>query len=122
MCGWTGVSSSGFYDWVNRKSCVSFAQFDMLIRSEIRAIFFGSRDTYGHRNIREELLKQDIQTSYLEVIRIMSKEGLKAMPFMKRMNHYGKQALESTIAPNRLKRCFDVKKPVRYWADDITYI
>jgi len=122
MCEWSSVSSSGFYDWQNRKSCVSFAQFDMLIRSEIRSIFFGSRDTYGHRNIREELIKQGLQTSYLQVIRIMSEEGLKAMPFVKRSNPYGKQTLESTIAPNRLKRQFDVKKPDRYWAGDITYI
>ena len=94
----------------------------MLIRSEIRSIFFGSRDTFGHRKIREELIKQGLQNSHLQVITIMTEEGLKAMPLMKRINLYGKQTIESTIASNRLKRQFDLKKPDCYCAGDITYI
>ena len=52
----------------------------------------------------------------------MAEEGLKALPFVKKSNPYGKQTLESTIAPNRLKRKFDVKSPDKYWARYITYI
>lgn len=84
------VNSSGYYDWVNRKSTVDFTRKDLLILSEIRRIFFGSSDTYGHRNIRDELAKQDIHVPFLKVLRIMSEEGLKALPFVRKSNPYGK--------------------------------
>ena len=122
LCRYFDVSTSGYYDWVNRKSNLEFAKVDLLLRSEIRTLFFGSRDTYGHRNIKLELAKQDIHVTYRQTLRIMVEEGLKALPFVKRSNPYGKQTLESTIAPNRLRRKFDVKSPDKYWAGDITYI
>lgn len=122
MCYLFNVSSSGFYSWIQRKSNINYAREDLLLRSEIRTIFFGIRDSYGHRNIRDELSKQNIFVSFRQVLKIMAEEGLKALPFVKKTNPYGKQPLESTIAPNRLKRKFDVKKSDRYWAGDITYI
>lgn len=62
---------------------------DLLLRSEIRSLFFGSLDTYGHRNIKFELTKQDIHVTYREALRIMKEEGLKVLPFVKRSNLYG---------------------------------
>ncbi len=93
-----------------------------MIRHQVRSIFFHSRDTYGHRMIRAEMLNNGFCISYRDTLRIMYEEGLKALPFVKKTNPYSKNILESITVPNRLKRKFSPKRVDRYWAGDITYI
>ena len=51
----------------------------------------------------------------------MRTEGLQAQRGYKRKNNYGGGDL-STVAPNLLKREFNVEKPNTVWVTDITYI
>ena len=57
MCGWLGVSTSGFYDWLNRSASAT-ARRRTHLAALIQAIFDESDGTYGYRRVHAALTRQ----------------------------------------------------------------
>jgi putative transposase len=57
MCAWLDVSTSGFYEWVNRPASAN-AQRRKRLAALIQAIFDESDGTYGYRRVHAALARQ----------------------------------------------------------------
>lgn len=123
LCRVLRVSRSGFYTWINAKPArTAKDHIEHQIIEIIAPIYQKSRCTYGHRSIREELAKKGIAIGRRLVLRIMKKQGMRAIPL--RPNPYAKlaKANEHAVCKNRLRRNFKASSPNRYWVGDITYL
>lgn len=114
-----GVSSSGYYKWLNNIECKSLKnkKIDILIKN----VFKNSMQTYGSPRIAIDLKKFNIQISKSSVARKMNSLNLIARPKRKfvrttHSNHSHK------ISDNVLDRNFNVDQINKVWVSDITYI
>ncbi|MFT6332455.1 MAG: transposase InsO family protein [Lentimonas sp.] len=114
------VSSSGYYNWLNRGLSDRDIENQRLTKS-IREVFVSNRNVYGTRRIAKILAKNEIVISRKRIGRLMASADL----FCKTKRKF-KVTTDSKhnkpIAPNLLNRGFDVSAPDKYWASDITYI
>jgi putative transposase len=114
------VSSSGYYNWLNRGLSDRDIENQQLTKS-IREVFVSNRNVYGTRRIAKILAKNEIVISRKRIGRLMASAGL----FCKTKRKF-KVTTDSKhnkpIAPNLLNRGFDVSAPDKYWVGDITYI
>jgi putative transposase len=75
MCRLLGVSSSGYYAWVQRwLSCR--AQADAELSEQIRTAHAGSHGTYGPPRIYPELASQGVRAGRKRIARLMSQSRL----------------------------------------------
>lgn len=56
MCGWAGVSRSGYYDWKNRPQSATAARREILT-AELKFAFEHSDGTYGYRRVHAQLAR-----------------------------------------------------------------
>jgi putative transposase len=56
MCGWAGVSRSGYYEWRDRPAWATAARRDRL-KLLISRVFADSDGTYGHRRVHAQLAR-----------------------------------------------------------------
>src|SRR5689334_3341438 len=75
MCKLLGVSSSGYYAWVQRRPSRR-AETDATLIAEIRAAHGASRGVYGAPRVHAELTAKGIQVSRKRIARLMSRAGL----------------------------------------------
>lgn len=114
-----GVSSSGYYNWLNNrevKACRN-KELDKLICKE----FSSSKGTYGSPRICSQLKRSNIVTSKNTVARRMLELKLVARP-RKKFVHTTDSDHKFPVPENVLNRNFDVAKPNTCWVSDITYI
>jgi len=120
MCNVLGVSSSAYYEW-EREQESQHEKRDAELLVLVRRIFVDFRGRYGAPRIHDKLAAQGISVSRKRVARLMREAGLKA----KSRRKY-KATTDSNhslpIAPNLLKRDFEVDRPNAVWVSDITYI
>jgi hypothetical protein len=57
MCEWAEVSTSGYYEWLNRSTSATAARREHLT-TLVCAIFHHSDQTYGYRRVHAQLLRQ----------------------------------------------------------------
>ena len=120
MCQMLGVSTSGYYDWLNRPPSPRQLDDKHLIPL-ITEIFNSQRNGCGTRVIKKALSRQGFQLSRRRIGRLMKLAGLKCKTRKKfkattdSRHHY-------PVAPNLLNRAFEVDKPNRTWVGDITYV
>jgi putative transposase len=117
MCKVLMVSTSGYYSWRNRPVSGRQIANETLVQ-KIREIHKESRQTYGSPRIYERL---KAETSKNRVARLMRQNAIRAC--------YSRKYVVTTdshhqyeVAPNLLKREFNVGKPNQVWASDITYV
>lgn len=114
------VSSSGYYEWLNRLPSNRDMENQQLIKS-IKEVFASNRNVYGTRRIAKILAKNEILISRKRIGRLMASAGL----FCKTKRIF-KVTTDSKhnkpTAPNLLNRQFFVSQPNQYWVGDITYI
>lgn len=118
MCALLHVSTSGFYDWLNRKPKPNNRE---LIETKVVAIFEKSKRTYGSPRIFDELKDAGYKTSKSTVARIMRDYRLLARPRRKYVkttesNH------DFTVFKNLLDRNFEASRLDEKWVSDISYI
>lgn len=123
MCDVLGVSSSGFYKWLERQDREPTAQekWRKEMKRKISHFFHESMGTYGCIRIHRDLLDEGYVVSEKTVGRLMNELGLRATPKEKYIvttdsNH------SLPIYENLLDQNFDVEEPNHVWATDITYI
>jgi len=125
LCELSGVSRSGYYNWVNTTR-VNQIQRDINDREDferILEIYNHRRYSKGYRMIHMCLLQKGILMNTKKVLRLMQKFGLKshlrkASPHKKMM----KATLENSIKPNFVQREFKAYGPRVVLLTDISYI
>lgn len=114
------MSRSGFYAWLNRsESKRVIDNRDLLER--IKQIHSSSKGAYGAPRIYEELKARGCLYGKNRIAKLMRQLGLKGCP-KKRSRRSLQEEASNPPAPNVLDRQFNVEKPNKYWASDITYI
>jgi len=115
-----GVSSSGYYDWINRKpSKQKIRKYN--IKQEINEIYNESNQIYGAPKITAILKSRGHTIAEKTVGNYMREEGIKAI--------WVRPYIRTTIDPdfdnklkNILNRDFKPVTPNSVWVTDITYI
>ena len=94
---------------------------DRRLAVEVASIHAESRQRYGSPRVHAELRERGKKTSRKRVARLMRQQGLRAR-HKRRFRTTTDSAHEFPVAPNRLKRKFEVDAPNTAWVTDITYI
>lgn len=120
MCNMMGVSQSAYYDWQKRPESAR-SRKDRLLGEKVKAIHKKSRENYGTRRIRQDLVEEGELISRARVGRLMKQQGLESKSRRKfkatTNSNHGRP-----VAQNLLNREFQVDQPDTVYAGDITYI
>jgi len=120
MCGWAGVSSSGYYEWRDRPASAT-ARRRVELKLLVEAIFTGSDSTYGHRRVHAQLVRQGERCS-LELVRALMRE-LDLRPCQPRpWRPTTTVAGDAGQIPDLVGREFTAEAPGVKLVGDITYI
>jgi putative transposase len=120
MCTVLGVHRSGFYAWMDEPQCQRDKDDEYLL-GFIKQYWLESGCVYGYRKIYKDLREAGESCGKNRVWRLMRKAEIASQRGYKRKNHY-QSGEASTVAPNLLKREFNVTAPNKVWVTDITYI
>lgn len=120
LCKMLGVSSSGFYDWVNRKPSKRAIENEGLLK-KLKILHEIHRQRYGSPRMHAALEKQGIKVSKGRVERLMHKHNIVACR-SKRHKRVYRQREQQQPAPNVLAREFSAEGPNCKWVSDITFI
>ncbi|MFT6346051.1 MAG: transposase InsO family protein [Polaribacter sp.] len=114
------VSSSGYYEWLNRLPSSRDIE-NQELQMQIKQVFVSNRNVYGTRRIAKILALDNIVISRKRIGKLMASAGLYCKTKRKfKVTTDSKH--NKPIAPNLLARKFDVSAPDKYWVGDITYI
>jgi len=123
LCSNLEVSPSGYYDWLNRRTCPSPRTVqNQALAKAIDTLHAQSRQTYGSPRMVQELRKEGRRHGRNRIARLMKQAGLCG----RQKGRYRVQTTESNhdqpIAPNRLAQAPKATAPNELWVADITYI
>ena len=121
MCETLSVSTSGYYDWLERKSSQR-QKSDEVLSEQIRAIHAASRKTYGRPRITLTLQDQGQRCSPKRVARLMRQNGLQGAQKARYKPKTTDSNHDLPISPNRLAELPAVERLNQVWVGDITYI
>jgi len=120
MCSVFQVSRSGYYAW-NKRPESKRSREDRELAQEITAIHRESDGTYGSPKIHGELRRRGKRHGKNRVARLMRKDGLHAKT-KRKFRATTDSRHNYPVAANLLNREFNVDRPNKTWACDITYI
>jgi transposase InsO family protein len=114
------VSSSGFYDWIERPES-NRAQENRQLVTKISLCHKASKEIYGSPRIHRDLLDMGEQIGVNRVARLMNQHGIQSKMAKKFViTTDSKNTMQP--APDRLERDFDVEMPNKAWVSDTTFI
>lgn len=119
MCRLLGVSSSGFYDAVERPLSRRAVENERLL-DQIRALHAESDGVRGSPRIYDELRYRGETCGKHRVARLMRLAGLQGVPQKRRWRKKSSDARPSGVR-NHLERNFSAGSPNTKWVTDITY-
>jgi len=121
MCAWLNVSTSGYYEWVDRPPSTTARRREHL-SALVQAIFEESDATYGYRRIHAALVRQGDECGS-ELVRDIMRE-LDLVPCQPRpWRPTTTQAGEGAESlPDLLARDFTAQAPGKKLVGDITYL
>lgn len=120
MCAWSGVSTSGFYEWRARPVSATTERREGL-KVAIGEIFTDSDGTYGYRRSHKELIRRGIRAGVELVRSLMRDLGLvpcQPRPWRPTTTIPG----DGTGIPDLVHRDFTAAAPGLKLVGDITYI
>ena len=120
MCGWLGVSKSGYYDWRTRPESAT-AQRRELLKIKIKTLFEANGEEYGYRRMHAALVRGGEQAGDELVRQLMRELGLvpcQPRPWRHSLTEQG----PAGPIPDLVNRDFSAGKPGEKMAGDITYI
>lgn len=120
LCNLLNVSTSGYYDWLNRPLSTR-AQENLKLAESIKILFDNERSRAGAKRITKRLNANGSLVGRHRVARIMRLHGWRARAAKKykattNSNH------KLPVAPNLLQQNFSADKPNEKYVSDITYI
>ena len=75
MCGWLGVSKSGYYDWRSRPQSAAGKRRELL-KMKIKALFEAENEEYGYRRMHQVLVRGGEEVGGELVRKLMREVGL----------------------------------------------
>jgi transposase InsO family protein len=120
MCEWVEVSTSGYYEWLNRSTSATAARREHLT-TLVCAIFHHSDQTYGYRRVHAQLLRQGELVGPELVRELMREQDLVACqprPWRPITTVPG----DPGPIPDLVNRDFTADAPGKKMVGDITYI
>ena len=120
MCRVLDVSSSGFYDWLERPESPRAVENRALV-AKIQAIHGDSRRTYGSPRVHASLQDAGYRIGRHRVARLMRDNAIRART-KRKFRVTTDSCHDHPVAPNRLDRQFEVAAPNTVWVADISYI
>ena len=121
MCGWLGVSKSGYYDWGSRPQSTA-AKRRELLKIKIRALFEANDEEYGYRRMHAALVRGGEQCSPELVRDLMRELGLEPCQPKPWRHSLTEQDGAAGPIPDLVNRDFAAEKPGQKMVGDITYI
>jgi len=119
MCRCLNISSSGYYDWVNRSPSPRQIDNQRLLK-RIREIHEDSRGAIGVPRMHEDLLEVGETASKNRIARLMASAGIQGWPRKKKRGQSYPPALTPEGVENQLQRDFTALEPEKKWVTDIT--
>lgn len=120
LCDALGVTRSGYYAWLGRKPSKR-ADENQVVLGKIREVYSNSRKAYGSPRVHAELKRKGFDWGRNRIAKLMKWAGIRAL----RQYYYKRHTLALTghgrfETPNLVNQNFEVKRPNRIWASDIT--
>lgn len=123
LCQALEVSSSGYYDWEQRKLCpAARALEEKKLRADITRIHKESRQTYGAPRVQVQLRAQGQRHGRNRISRLMRQEGICGRQKKRYRVVTTDSKHDQPIAPNRLVDAPVATGPNQIWVADITYV
>jgi transposase InsO family protein len=123
LCENLEVSTSGYYDWHQRRDCPGpRALENQTLAHEIHVIHDQSRQTYGSPRVMQELRKKGRRHGRHRISRLMKQKGLCGRQKGRHRVQTTDSNHDQPIAPNRLAEAPKATAPNQLWVADITYI
>lgn len=120
MCKVLRVSSSGYYDWVDRPESER-SKSNRALTTKISCFHKASRKTYGSPRIHRDLQASGEAVSVNRVARLMKQAGIQSK-MTKRFVVTTDSRHTMQPAPDQLKRQFQTEAPNKAWVSDTTFI
>jgi putative transposase len=121
MCRVLGVSTSGYYEWRNRPKSRRALEDEVLVEI-IKRCHDESRQTYGYRRIRDDLVDDHaIPIGRGRVARLMRQEGIYGVT-RRKFRRTTIRDERRRPAPDLVARRFHADEPDKVWCADITYV
>ena len=120
MCKTLGVSTSGYYDWVDRPASARSLRHKGL-SEKIRSIHKASKRIYGSPRIHAELQDQGEVVGRNTVALLMQRQKLQSRVHRRFVVTTDSRHSQPTW-PNRLKRDFQARRANQKWVSDVTGI
>ena len=120
LCSTLSVSTSGYYDWLDRPTSKT-AQDNSRLVTKIRCFHKASRSIYGSPRIHKDLIEDGENISRPRVARLMKTHSIQskvAKKFVITTNSKNTLSPE----PDLLKRCFRTTNANQAWVSDTTFI
>jgi transposase InsO family protein len=123
LCRVCGVSTSGYYRWVERLAAgLSGAEpDDVVVLERIRAVHRASRGRYGEPRVTAQLARQGVAVNHKRVERLMALDGL--------VGRCGRKKVRTTVrdpaavlSADLVNRQFEKATLDTLWVGDATYI
>lgn len=121
MCGWLGVSKSGYYDWRSRPQSAA-AKRRELLKIKIKALFEANNEEYGYRRMHAVLVRGGEQCCPELVRDLMRELGLEPCQPGPWRHSLTEQDAAAGPVPDRVNRDFTAEAPGEKMVGDITYI
>jgi putative transposase len=120
MCEWTEVSTSGYYEWLNRSASATAIRREHLT-ALVTAVFQHSDHTYGYRRVHAQLVRQGEQISPELVRELMREQDLVACQ-PRPWRPTTTVPSDPGPIPDLVNRDFTATAPGEKMVGDITYI
>jgi putative transposase len=121
MCRVLGVSTSGYYDWLERAPSARSID-DAVLVERIRAIHADSDATYGRPRVRRELRAQGRVVNAKRIARLMRAHGMRGVSRRRGFVVTTRRDKSQDKAPDLVQRRFEAGGPDKLWVADMTYV
>ena len=118
MCGWLGVSKSGYYDWMSRPQSETEKRREIL-KLKIKALFEANNEEYGYRRMHAVLARGGEQACPELVRQLMRELGLEPCQPRPWRHSLTEQGAAGPI-PDLVNRDFTAGKPGDKMVGDIS--
>lgn len=120
MCRVLEVSTTGFYDWLNRRDSRRTRENQRLTK-QIRRHHHASRRTYGSPRIFKDLRESGERCGINRVARLMRENSIQAKTARRFVTTTDSRQTQQP-APDLLQRDFSASQPNQAWVSDTTFI
>ena len=121
MCGWLGVSKSGYYEWRSRPQSAA-AKRRELLKLKIKALFEANNEEYGYRRMHQALVRGGEECCPELVRQLMRELGLEPCQPKPWRRSLTEQDGQAGPIPDLVNRDFTAGEPGAKMVGDITYI